>query len=85
MISKENVSTMYPKVGGNPQTFKCLSDLSRNSQVKTHFDYICYDLIAVCDHRVDGFIMRNCNEASKQQYETMVKEYKKYHKFKGKV
>ncbi|KAG4072519.1 hypothetical protein HA402_004608 [Bradysia odoriphaga] len=55
------------------------------SKIKTHFDSVCYDLISVCDHRVEGFIMRNCNEASKQQYETMVKEYRKYHKFKGKV
>ncbi|KAJ6647543.1 hypothetical protein Bhyg_02766 [Pseudolycoriella hygida] len=55
------------------------------SKIKMHFDYICYDLISACDHRVKSFIMRNCNEASKQQYETLMKEYNKYHKFKGKV
>lgn len=54
-------------------------------QIKTHIEYICYDLIAVCDHRVEGFILRNCNEASKNIYENLHREYEKYFKFKGKV
>lgn len=54
-------------------------------QIKTHFEYICYDLIATCDHRAESFILRSCNEASKPIYENLHKEYEKYFKFKGKV
>lgn len=54
-------------------------------KIKTHFEYICYDLIAICDHRTESFILRCCNEASKPVYENLQKEYQKYHKFKGKV
>lgn len=53
--------------------------------MKTHFDYICYDLISILDERVDSFVMRNCNEASKQMYEQLNRDFIKYHKFKGKV
>ena len=56
-----------------------------NVQIKTHIEYICYDLIAVCDHRVEGFILRSCNEASKNIYENLHRDYEKYFKFKGKV
>lgn len=54
-------------------------------QIKTHFEYICYDLIASCDHRAESFVLRSCNEASKPVYENLHKEYEKYFKFKGKV
>lgn len=62
-----------------------LTDCTRIPQVKTHFDYICYDLISILDERVDSFVMRNCNEASKQMYEQLNRDFVKYHKFKGKV
>lgn len=55
------------------------------TKIKTHIEYICYDLIAICDHRVEGFILRSCNEASKAVYENLHREYEKYFKFKGKV
>lgn len=54
-------------------------------QIKTHFDYICYDLISIFDHRVDGFVLRNCSEASKQVYEQLNRDFNRYHKFRGKV
>lgn len=56
-----------------------------HTKVKTHISNICYDLISICDHRTSGFIMRGCNDASKEVYQTLVKEYRKYHKFRGKV
>lgn len=55
------------------------------SKIKTHIEYICYDLIATCDHRTNSFILRSCNEASKPVYENLYREYEKYFKFKGKV
>ncbi|XP_031625322.1 uncharacterized protein LOC116342004 [Contarinia nasturtii] len=55
------------------------------SKIKTHIEYICYDLIAVCDHRTEGYILRSCNEASKAIYESLHRDYRKYFKFKGKV
>ncbi|XP_055905406.1 uncharacterized protein LOC129940904 [Eupeodes corollae] len=54
-------------------------------KIKTHIENICYDLVAVCDHRVGRFILRCSNEAARQVYEVLVKDHKKYHKFKGKV
>lgn len=55
------------------------------TKIKTHIEYICYDLIAICDHRVEEFILRSCNEASKAVYENLHREYEKYFRFKGKV
>lgn len=90
MISNEQPTTVFPKVISRKIisyssliNFKLI--FSVWIQVKNHFEAICHDLISVCDHRVEGFIMRNCNEASKQMYEQLIKEYNKYHKFKGKV
>lgn len=55
------------------------------AQIKTHYDAICFDLISVCDHRVESFVMRNCNEAAKQMYDGLNRDFNKYHRFKGKV
>ncbi|XP_013117063.2 uncharacterized protein LOC106094396 [Stomoxys calcitrans] len=55
------------------------------NNIKTHIESICYDLVGICDHRVGRFILRCSNEAGRQLYELLVKDYQKYHKFKGKV
>ncbi|XP_073828546.1 uncharacterized protein [Musca autumnalis] len=55
------------------------------NKVKTHVESICYDLVGICDHRAKHFILRCSNEAGRQLYEVLVKDYQKYHKFKGKV
>ncbi|KAL9882052.1 uncharacterized protein ACN427_010064 [Glossina fuscipes fuscipes] len=55
------------------------------NKIKTHIENICYELIAICDHRVGRFILRCSNEAGRQLYELLLKDYQKYHKFKGKV
>ncbi|XP_065364855.1 uncharacterized protein LOC135957936 [Calliphora vicina] len=55
------------------------------NKIKTHIENICYELVGICDHRVGRFILRCSNEAGRQLYELLVKDYQKYHKFKGKV
>lgn len=90
MISNDRPTTLYPKVGAIAVVYlKLRIAINYNCcwslQIKTHFEYICYDLIASCDHRAESFVLRSCNEASKPVYEILHKEYEKYFKFKGKV
>ena len=89
MITNDRPTTHYSQVSAykNLKISQFSFEFSYHSpsQIKTHIEYICYDLIAVCDHRVEGFILRSCNEASKNIYENLHREYEKYFKFKGKV
>uniref|UniRef100_A0A1A9W213 Urb2 domain-containing protein n=1 Tax=Glossina brevipalpis TaxID=37001 RepID=A0A1A9W213_9MUSC len=55
------------------------------NRIKTHIENICYELIAICDHRVGHFMLRSSSEAGRQLYELLIKDYQKYRKFKGKV
>ncbi|XP_075155043.1 uncharacterized protein LOC142228493 [Haematobia irritans] len=55
------------------------------NNIKTHVNSMCYALVGICDHRVGRFILRCSNEAGRQLYELFVNDYKKYHKFKGKM
>ncbi|XP_055376248.1 uncharacterized protein LOC129608632 [Condylostylus longicornis] len=55
------------------------------TEIKTHIESICYILIKICDHRVGPFILRCTNDATRHVYENLVKDFEKYHKFKGKV
>lgn len=57
----------------------------RFPKIKLHIENICYELIALCDHRVKSFILRCSNDATRQIYENLCKDYQKYQKFKGKV
>lgn len=52
-------------------------------QIKTHFVNICYSLISICNAKHRGFILRVSTDAERKVYETLVKEYIKYRKFKG--
>lgn len=55
------------------------------AQIKTYVEGICMDLISACDARVESFVLRNCNEAAKQVFEQLNRDFNKYHKFRGKV
>ncbi|XP_055622073.1 uncharacterized protein LOC129765685 [Toxorhynchites rutilus septentrionalis] len=46
---------------------------------------ICYGLIGMYDKHSSGYILRTCDEASKNVYAEMVKGFHKYRSFRGKV
>lgn len=85
MVGNKRPTTLYNKVSLQIYImfFKYL--YFHISQIKTHIESICYDLVGICDHRIGHFILRCSNEAGRQLYELIVKDYQKYHKFKGKV
>ncbi|XP_058832585.1 uncharacterized protein LOC131690676 [Topomyia yanbarensis] len=46
---------------------------------------ICYELIAMYDKHSSGYILRTSDEASKNVYTDIVKNFRKYRSFKGKI
>lgn len=56
-----------------------------HEDIAVHIDNIVVNFMSICDERSLGFIMRNCNEAAKKEYERLTKHYKKYMKFMGKI
>lgn len=56
-----------------------------HEDIGLHVDNVCVNFMSVCDDRSLGFIMRNCSEAAKKEYERLTKHYNNYMKFKGKV
>ncbi|XP_058459392.1 uncharacterized protein LOC131435481 isoform X2 [Malaya genurostris] len=46
---------------------------------------ICYELIALYDKHSSGYILRTSDEASKNVYTDIVKGFRKYRSFKGKI
>lgn len=46
---------------------------------------ICYGLIEIYDKHSSSYLLRTCDEASKNVYTEIVKGFRKYRSFKGKI
>lgn len=56
-----------------------------HDKVKNIFKNICYSLIDITDSHHHKFILRSSNEATRDIYNLLYKEYQKFRAFRGKV
>ncbi|XP_069682765.1 unhealthy ribosome biogenesis protein 2 homolog [Periplaneta americana] len=54
-------------------------------QVKIHYSNCIYSLLSICDNHALSFLSRTLSPASQQLLKTFYTEYKKFHRFTGKV